>query len=126
MTITRSTTPSSPRLTKALRAAVSAAQDRQGLDIVVLDLKKVDAFTDYFLVCTGQNTKQIGAIADAIETAVREATGDRPTLTEGRVRSEWVIADYFSFVVHVFSRESRAFYDIEQLWANARRHEFSS
>ncbi len=124
-TKTSPVTPTSPRLTKALRAAIAAAADRQARDIVVLDLKKVGGFTDYFLLCTAQNTKQIGAIADAIEVALKEI-GDRPAIIEGRTGAEWVLLDYFSFVVHVFSRDCRAFYDLERLWGNAKRHEFPS
>ena len=125
-TNTSPVTPTSPRLTKALRAAIAAAADRQARDIVVLDLKKVGGFTDYFLLCTAQNTKQIGAIADAIEVALKEITGDRPAIIEGRAGAEWVLLDYFTFVVHVFSRYCRAFYDLERLWGNAKRHEFPS
>jgi ribosome-associated protein len=120
-TSTRST--ASPRLTKTLKAAVAAAQDRQAHDLVLLDLRKVGGFTDYFLICTGQNSKQIGAIADAIEAAVKEHAGERPALIEGRQRAEWVLLDYFTFVVHVFSKDARAFYDLERLWGNAKRHE---
>lgn len=116
--------PTTPRLPKALKTALLAAQDRQGLDIVILDLRKVGGFTDYFLVCTGQNIKQNGAIADAIEAAVKTETGDKPALIEGRSRAEWILIDYFSFVVHVFSKDARAYYDLERLWGNARRIEF--
>jgi len=125
MTTSKAST-ASPRLTKALKAAVAAAQDRQAQDVVVLDLRKVGGFTDYFLICTGQNSKQIGAIADAIEVAVKEQAGERPALIEGRERAEWVLLDYFSFVVHVFSRDARAFYDLERLWGNAKRHQFEA
>jgi len=115
-----------PRLTKALKLAVAAAQDRQAQDLVVLDLRKVGGFTDYFLICTGQNSKQIGAIADAIEATVKEQAGERPALIEGRNQAEWVLLDYFTFVVHIFSRDARAFYDLERLWGNAKRHELGS
>jgi len=115
-----------PRLTKTLKLAVAAAQDRQAQDIVVLDLRKVGGFTDYFLICTGQNSRQIGAIADAIEAAVRENAGERPALIEGRDRAEWVLLDYFTFVVHILSRDARAYYDLERLWGNAKRHELGS
>ena len=121
MTMTPPATPTSPRLTKALRAAIAAAADRQARDIVVLDLKKVGGFTDYFLLCTAQNTRQIGAIADAIEVALKDLTGERPAIIEGRSGAEWVLLDYFSFVVHVFSRDCRAFYDLERLWGSAER-----
>ena len=93
------------------------------MDIVVLDLKKVGGFTDYFLLCTAQNTKQIGAIADAIEVALKESTGDRPAIIEGRAGAEWVLLDYFTFVVHVFSPDCRAFYGLERLWGSAERIE---
>lgn len=126
MTNTDTAPTTTPRLTKALRAAIAAAQDRQAQDIVVLDLKKVGGFTDYFLVCTGQNSKQIAAIADAIEKVVKEKTDDKPAFIEGRDRAEWILLDYFTFVVHVFSREARAFYDLDRLWGNAKRHEFNS
>lgn len=122
-TSTRST--ATPRLTKTLKAAVAAAQDRQAHDLVLLDLRKVGGFTDYFLICTGQNSKQIGAIADAIEAAVKDSVGERPALIEGRQRAEWVLLDYFTFVVHVFSKDARAFYDLERLWGNAKRYELS-
>jgi len=124
--MTEQKTPAAPRLPKSLKAAIAAAQDRQGRDLVVLDLRKVGGFTDYFLICTGQNAKQIGAIADAIEVAVRAACDEKPALVEGRVRAEWVLLDYFSFVVHVFNRDTRAFYDLERLWGNAKRTELPS
>ncbi len=117
-------TPATPRLPKALKAAVAAVQNRQGQDVIVLDLRKVGGFTDYFLLCTGQNTRQVGAIADAVEEAVKAETGERPTLVEGRTHAEWVLLDYFSFVVHVFGKDTRAFYDLERLWGNAKRIEF--
>jgi len=113
-----------PRLPKALSGAVRAAQDKKALDVVVLDLRKADGFTDYFLICTGSNSRQIGAIADGIEEKLREELGERPALVEGRQESEWVLLDYFSFVVHVFSKQCRGFYDLERLWGNAKRHQF--
>jgi ribosome-associated protein len=95
------------------------------MDVVVLDLRKTGGFTDFFLICTGANSRQIQAIADAVATALREELGERPTLSEGVDRSEWILLDYFDFVVHVFSRECRAFYDLERLWGNAERYEVS-
>src|SRR5690606_21346190 len=126
MTKSSSASTAAPRLTKALKAAVAAAQDRQAQDLVLLDLRKVGGFTDYFLICTGQNSKQISAIADAVEAAVKEKAGERPALVEGRQRAEWILLDYFTFVVHVFNRDARAFYDLERLWGNAKRHELGS
>lgn len=115
----------SARLPKAVSHAVQAARDKQAADIVVLDLRKAGGFTDYFVICTGQNARQIGAIADAVEDRLREDLGERPALVEGIDKSDWILLDYFNFVVHVFSRDCRSFYGLERLWGNAVRHEFA-
>jgi ribosome-associated protein len=114
-----------PKLPKTVIGAVHAVQDKKGLDIVVLDLRKAGGFTDYFVICTGTNARQITAIADAVEQTLRVNFGERPHLTEGVEKSQWVLLDYFNFVVHIFSRECRDFYELERLWGNAERHEFS-
>ena len=113
--------PRMPRLPKAVAAAVRAARDRKAVDIVVLDLKKAGGFTDYFVICTGMNPRHINAVADAVDDTLRSDLGERPALAEGSNRSEWILLDYFDFVVHVFSRDCRAFYDLERLWGNAER-----
>ncbi|HEY6509364.1 MAG TPA: ribosome silencing factor [Vicinamibacterales bacterium] len=107
---------------KAVSTAIDAARDKKALDIVVLDLRKADGFTDFFVICTGANPRQITAIADGVREALRQG-GERPAVMEGNDASQWVLLDYFNFVVHVFSRECRSFYDLERLWGNARRHE---
>jgi len=89
----------------------------------VLDLRKAAGFTDYFIICTGHNSRQITAIADAVRETLKLEYGERPTLAEGLEKSEWILLDYFNFVVHIFSRECRAFYDLERLWGNAERIE---
>jgi len=114
-----------PRLPKSVVGAVHAVQDKKGLDIVVLDLRKAGGFTDYFVICTGGNPRQITAIADSVEERLRVDFGERPHLTEGVEKSQWILLDYFNFVVHIFSRECRDFYELERLWGNAERHEFS-
>ncbi len=91
----------------------------------MLDLRKAGGFTDYFVICTGTNPRQINAIADSVEETLKKELGERPALAEGIEKSEWILLDYFNFVVHVFSRECRAFYGLERLWGNAERHEFS-
>lgn len=112
------------RLPKAVLAAVKAAQDKQARDVVVLDLREADGFTDYFVICTGQNTRQVSTIADAVQERLKADLGERPALAEGVKKSEWVLLDYFNFVVHVFSPECRAFYALERLWGSALRREF--
>ena len=102
---------------------MKAARDKKAVDIVVLDLRKAGGFTDYFVICSGTNPRQISAIADAVETTLRTEMGEKPTLAEGIEKSEWILLDYFNFVVHVFSRDCRSFYGLERLWGNAERHE---
>jgi ribosome-associated protein len=113
------------KLPKAVTGALKAALDKKATDVVVLDLRDAGGFTDYFIICTGGNPRQIKAITDAIEEKLRTELHERPALVEGIERSEWVLLDYFNFVVHVFSRECRAFYGLERLWGNAERHEFA-
>ena len=112
------------KLPKAVSIAIQAARDRKASDVVVLDLRKAGGFTDFFVICTGNNPRQIGAIADAVRETLKKELGERPALAEGVDRSEWVLLDYFNFVVHVFSRECRSFYALERLWGNAQRIEF--
>jgi ribosome-associated protein len=112
------------KLPKAVTIAIQAARDKKASDVVVLDLRKAGGFTDYFVICTGNNPRQIAAIADAVRDTLKKDLGERPALAEGVDRSEWVLLDYFNFVVHVFSRECRSFYALERLWGNAERIEF--
>jgi ribosome-associated protein len=113
-----------PRLPKAVAGAIAAAKDKQALNVVLLDLRKTDGFTDFFVICSGSNPRQINAIADAVQDTLKTEFGERPALAEGANKSEWILLDYFNFVVHVFSRDCRAFYDLERLWGNAQRYEF--
>ena len=108
---------------KPVAGAVKAALDKKAVDVVVLDLRNAGGFTDYFVICTGGNPRQIQAIADSVEDTLRADYGERPALVEGVERSEWVLLDYFNFVVHVFSRDCRSFYGLERLWGSAERHE---
>ena len=112
------------RLPKPVAAAIAAARDKKAVDLVVLDLRKAGGFTDYFFICTGNNPRQITAIAEGIEERLRSDLGERPALSEGSDKSEWILLDYFNFVVHVFSRDCRAFYGLERLWGNAERQDF--
>jgi ribosome-associated protein len=102
--------------------AVAAAEDKKASDIVVLDLRKASGFTDYFVICSGHNARQIRAIVDAVTEALASHAA-KPTHVEGYERSEWVLLDYFDFIVHVFAPETRLFYGLERLWGNAERVE---
>lgn len=114
-----------PRLPADLKLAIKCAQDKQAIDLTVLDLRKASAFTDFFVVCTGANTKQVQAIADAIEAGLR-ADGQKPALVEGYNRGEWVLLDYFTFIVHIFLPAQRTFYALERLWGGAEPIEVSA
>ncbi len=112
-----------PRLPKAVSVAIEAAQDKKATGLVVLDLKKAGAFTDYFVICSAANPRQVQAIADGIEQALK-GQKQRPSLVEGYARAEWILLDYFDFVIHVFSKHARDFYGLDRLWGSATRHEF--
>lgn len=108
------------KLSEEVALAVEAARGKKALDLAVLDLRSIGSFTDYFMICSGQNVRQVQAIADAIEEALRKA-GTRPSHIEGRERAEWVLLDYFDFVVHVFNKDRRDFYALERLWGSAEQ-----
>ena len=105
--------------------AVNAALEKKGQDLVVLNLSTSGAFTDYFVVCSGQTGRQVRAIVDGILKMLRE-NGTRPSHVEGYDNGEWVLIDCFDFIVHVFTKETRLFYDLDRLWGNAARMEFSN
>lgn len=110
------------RLPAQVAAAIAAAEDKQGRDLVVLDLRSAAGFTDFFVICSGTNPRQIRAIADAVMETLAES-GAKPAHVEGYERAEWVLIDYFDFIVHVFAPETRLFYGLERLWGNAERIE---
>jgi ribosome-associated protein len=111
-----------PRLSKEIDHAIEAAEGKKAENVVVLDLRKAAGFTDFFLICSGTNPRQIRAIADSVmETLAAEGT--KPAHVEGYERSEWILIDYFDFIVHVFAQETRLFYGLERLWGNAERVE---
>jgi ribosome-associated protein len=120
----RRTTTGKKRLTGDIGRAVRAALDKKAQDVLVLDLRNTPAFTDFFLVCSGQNARQVHAIADAIEETLK-ASKVRPAHIEGYDHAEWVLMDYFTFIVHIFTPQTRAFYSLERLWGDAERIEVS-
>ena len=103
-----------------IQQAARAAQDKKAADLSVLDVRDVSTFTDYFVVCSGQNSRQVKAIADAVEDTLLKAR-TRPAHVEGYDRAEWVLLDYFDFIVHVFTPSMREFYALERLWGSAER-----
>jgi ribosome-associated protein len=102
----------------AVRTAVRAAFEKKAQHVTVMDLRQGQAFTDAFVICSGQTPRQVKAIVEAIEETLRR-DDVRPSHVEGLERAEWVLLDYFDFVVHVFTPDTRAFYGLERLWGSA-------
>ena len=111
---------SSRKFPAQIQRVIEAAHDRKAIDLVVLDLRPAEGFTDYFVIMTGQNTRQIQAISDAIQESLA-TTGVKPAHIEGGDRAGWILLDYFDFIVHIFSPDTRAFYALERLWGSADR-----
>jgi ribosome-associated protein len=111
---------SAPALPDDVLAAAQAAYGKKATDVVALDMRTIPSFTDFFLICTAQNQRQMRAVADAIEMALKEG-GRRPAHVEGDERSEWILLDYFDMVVHVFTAGQRRFFGLERLWGAAVR-----
>jgi len=105
-----------------VQLAARTASDKKARDIVGLDLRAVASFTDYFLICTGNNARHVQSIADSVEEDLRRS-GRRPLHIEGYSAAEWILLDYGDFILHVFNPTSRKFYDLERLWRDARRIE---
>jgi ribosome-associated protein len=110
-------------LDERIRAAVHAAGERKALDTVVLDLREVASFTDFFVISSGTNVRQVQAIADAVEEQLRKELRVKPARVEGYNSAEWVLLDYGDFIFHVFEAKARRFYDLERLWRDAARVE---
>jgi ribosome-associated protein len=108
---------------KQITAAIQACLEKKAEELSILEMEKGSgAFTDYFVLCSGTNPRQVQAIADEVELQLKKM-GLRPTHVEGYNQAEWVLIDYVDFVVHVFSEKARKFYDLERLWKSAKRLE---
>jgi ribosome-associated protein len=110
------------QLSEEAKAAIAAAQSKKALDLVLLDLRDIASFADYFLICSGTSTPQNQAISNEIEKKLREA-GRKVAHIEGYSRAEWILLDYSDLVVHIFSPASRQFYSLERLWRDVPRIE---
>lgn len=110
--------PADPETVARVRQAVAAAEDRKAVDLTVLHLQPVSDFTDYFLICSGTNERQVQAIADGVQEKLR-AGKSRPLHVEGYNKGLWVLLDYGDFVLHIFQEEPRRFYSLERLWGDA-------
>ena len=113
--------PPPAELDERVRLALHAASEKKAHDLVVLDLREVASFTDYFVITSGTNVRQVQAIADAVQEQLRKQLRVKPARVEGYNSAEWVLLDYGDFIFHVFEEKSRRFYDLERLWRDAAR-----
>jgi ribosome-associated protein len=106
-----------------VKLAIQCASDKKAYDLVALDLRSIASFTEFFIIATGANQRQVQAIADEIKEQLKEQLNSRPVRIEGYASGEWVLVDYGDFIVHVFNKEAREFYDLARLWLDARKVE---
>jgi len=106
-----------------LQLAIRCASDKKAGQMVALDLREIASFTEFFLIATGANQRQVQAIADEINEQLKKQLQMRPIRVEGYSAAEWVLLDYGDFIVHIFNNEAREFYDLERLWRDARKVE---
>ena len=105
--------------------AVEGLQDKKGVDILRMDLTNVSgAVTDFFVISTGTSDRHVQALANSVADMIEESTGEKPLNKEGLLQGEWVLLDYVNLVVHVFQKEKREFYNIEELWGDAHFEKF--
>ncbi len=104
-----------------VQLAIRCASEKQAFSIVALDLRNIASFTEFFIIASGANQRQVQAIADEISEQLKKQLKIRPVRIEGYGGAEWVLLDYGDFVVHIFNKESREFYDLERLWRDAAR-----
>ncbi len=106
-----------------LQLAIRCAADKKAVDIVALDLREIASFTEYFVIATGNNQRQVQAIADEITEQLKKQLQVRPVRVEGYNSAEWLLLDYGDFIFHIFNSEAREFYDLARLWRDARKVE---
>jgi ribosome-associated protein len=102
-----------------LKIALEAVDEKKAIDIVALDISEIASFASHFLICSGNSSRQIQAIADEVEKKLKER-GHRPSHIEGFRNAEWILLDYLDLVVHVFSKRARQYYDLERLWRDGK------
>jgi ribosome-associated protein len=118
--------PDASEATARALVAATAASAKSGHDVVVLDVGPIISIIECFVLASASNTRQVRTIVDEIELALKEHDGSRPINTEGRNDLSWVLLDYGDIVVHVFLDETRAYYDLDRLWADAPRIPFEA
>lgn len=114
--------PEPEELDERITTALNAAGEKKAIDIVVLDLREIASFTDYFVIASGTNERQVQAISDEVVETLKRA-GSPVTRVEGYKTAEWILLDYGDFVMHIFDEKARKFYDLERLWRESKRVE---
>ena len=108
---------------KILNTIYNAIDDKKGGNTRILDISAITTISDYFIVTSGNNYNQVRAIADNVEEELLKKHGLRPERVEGYNNGEWILLDYIDYVIHVFDREQRLFYDIERIWSDGKEIE---
>lgn len=112
---------------KLIDTIVKGIQEKKGNNIICLDMTSLkNSVADYFVICDADNIRQVSAIADSIEDLTMKKAGEKPSHVEGDSEANWVLLDYFNVVAHVFHKEARDFYNLESLWADAKRTEYEN
>jgi ribosome-associated protein len=108
-------------LDEEVKLALHSASDKKGFDLIALDLREIASFTEFFIIASGANQRQVQAIADEIDEQLKKQLSARPVRTEGYTSAEWVLMDYGDFIVHIFEKNAREFYDLARLWRDAKK-----
>jgi len=115
-------TVAADQLDERVVLALQAAAEKKAIDPTVLDLREIASFTDFFVITSGANERQVQAISDEVYETLKKA-GSTAARVEGYKTAEWILLDYGDFVVHVFEQKARSFYDLERLWRESKRVE---
>lgn len=110
-------------LDDTVKLAINCASEKKAFDLIALDLREIASFTEFFIICSGANVRQVQAISDEISEQLKKQLDSRPVRIEGYQTGEWVLLDYGDFIVHIFEKEARDFYDLQRLWRDAKKVE---
>ena len=104
-----------------VKLAIQCASEKKAFDMVALDLRDIASFTEFFIIASGANQRQVQAIADEINEQLKKQLGSKAVRIEGYTSGEWVLLDYGDFIVHIFDKDAREFYDLTRLWHDAKK-----
>ena len=110
-------------LDEEVKLALVCASEKKAFDMVALDLREIASFTEFFIICSGANQRQVQAISDEINEQLKKQLKTKAIRVEGYNAGEWILLDYGDFIVHIFEKVARDFYDLQRLWRDARKVE---